>query len=512
MEMSFWGFAVRFLQALAQAAPWILIGFVVAAVLRRFFGPRRTFEMFGSNKASGLLRAWGIGMLLPVCSLGAIPVVRELRRSGLSGGTILAFAISAPLFNPLSLLYGLTLSEPTSIIAFAGCSLLVVTVLGLVWDKMFPDSALPVPEEEPASWGLRRVVAVGNAAGKDVTGWSTVLILCGLVGVGLLGAILPANSLQLSFNHDNPLAPVAMTGLAIPVYATPMLAMSQMGMMFQHANSIGAAFILQTLGAGLNLGLVVWMFFSYRIRKTLVWLVLLVGIALGLSYAINSPLQPKDVEPAGHTHAFDIYCQPFFNGLVPSRGYQAESFVILDRIVQWFEWFSLRILGGFLVFGLLMRVLDLKGHVKHWAESGKNDSLKGDYVLPSHVIGGVVLLGLIVISVVGCYAYYPPPDVVLKEMYIAKGEALNGALTGDQEHASYWIDIYDDWSRKLEVGTFIRKGSVSEYHHWKARLLREQLELMEHAIEDADIQQTRLWVAKLQRTHTRLQLAFSNEL
>lgn len=121
MEMSFWGFAVRFLQALAQAAPWILIGFVVAAVLRRFFGPRRTFEMFGSNKASGLLRSWGIGMLLPVCSLGAIPVVRELRRSGLSGGTILAFAISAPLFNPLSLLYGLTLSEPTSIIAFAGC-------------------------------------------------------------------------------------------------------------------------------------------------------------------------------------------------------------------------------------------------------------------------------------------------------------------------------------------------------------------------------------------------------
>jgi hypothetical protein len=64
----------------------------------------------------------------------------------------------------------------------------------------------------------------------------------------------PANSLQHTFNYDNPLAPLYMTGMAIPVYATPMLAMSQLGMMFQHANSIGAAFVLLVLGAGMNLG------------------------------------------------------------------------------------------------------------------------------------------------------------------------------------------------------------------------------------------------------------------
>ena len=179
------------------------------------------------------------------------------------------------------------------------------------------------------------------------------------------------------------------------------------------------------------------------------------------------------------------------------------------RQVQLPEWYALKIFGGFLVFGLLIRLIDMNGHVTRWVESGSNDNeLRGDFMIPSKVIGGLVLVALIAISVVGSYAYYPPPEVVLKEMYISKGEALSAALTGKPKEATYWIDICDDWSRKLEVGTFLRYGEVSEYHHWKARLYREQLELMEHAIEDADPEHTRMWVSKLQRSHTRMAMAF----
>jgi uncharacterized membrane protein YraQ (UPF0718 family) len=108
-EMMFWRFAVRFTSSLVQASPFILCGFAIAAILRRFFGYEATRRLFGEGTHSALFRAWVIGMLLPVCSLGVIPVIRELRRAGIRGGTILAFAMSGPLFNPLSLLYGLTL-------------------------------------------------------------------------------------------------------------------------------------------------------------------------------------------------------------------------------------------------------------------------------------------------------------------------------------------------------------------------------------------------------------------
>ena len=106
----FWGGVVRFCQAGFAAAPTLLVGLVVAGVFRKLLGPEATRKAFGGDTWRSLPQAWLWGMLLPVCSLGVIPVAYELRRAGLSGGSILAFALTAPLFNPLSLLYGLTLS------------------------------------------------------------------------------------------------------------------------------------------------------------------------------------------------------------------------------------------------------------------------------------------------------------------------------------------------------------------------------------------------------------------
>src|SRR5581483_8767644 len=83
------------------------------------------------------LRAWGVGTLLPVCSLGVIPIAREMRRAGVPSGTILAFVLAAPHINPLSLLYGLTLSEPLVIVCFATGSLAVALAAGAVWERFF---------------------------------------------------------------------------------------------------------------------------------------------------------------------------------------------------------------------------------------------------------------------------------------------------------------------------------------------------------------------------------------
>ena len=98
MELYLIGGGLRLLQALGQAVPTILIGLVVAAIFRRALGASGTFKLFGGNGPRSLVSAWFIGMLLPVCSLGVIPVAWEMRRSRLSGGTILAFALTAPLW------------------------------------------------------------------------------------------------------------------------------------------------------------------------------------------------------------------------------------------------------------------------------------------------------------------------------------------------------------------------------------------------------------------------------
>src|SRR4029077_18067881 len=137
LQSIFWGALLRFLQAFIQSTPTILVGLAVAAIFRRLLGHEGTRRLFGCGTWRELPQAWLIGMLLPVCSLGVIPIAREMRRARIAGGTILAFAMTAPLFNPLSILYGLTLSAPFVILSFAFCTMLVVTAVGLIFNRFF---------------------------------------------------------------------------------------------------------------------------------------------------------------------------------------------------------------------------------------------------------------------------------------------------------------------------------------------------------------------------------------
>ncbi|MEW4528867.1 permease [Maioricimonas sp. JC845] len=509
-EVLIWSFLLRLTQSLIAASPFILAGLIVAGIFRRLMGRESTRRLFGNSSGRSLLQAWGLGMLLPICSLGVIPVIRELRGMGLRGGTILAFAMAAPLFNPLSVLYGLTLSEPIAILAFAFCSLIVVTGVGMVWDRLFPDSSQSEPEPPTVRAGLKRIAAIGVAAARHAGGRSALYILIGLVGVAMLGVVLPAGSLQHAVNGDNPLAPLTMTAIAVPVYATPMLAMSQLGMMFQHANSPGAAFVLLALGAGMNLGLVFWMWRQYGLRRSAAWMGLLLGVVLLLAYGVDRPLYPHAIDPADHTHAFDIYCRPFYSDAVNPGALAIEK---LRRDTSPVELYPLAMLGLLLAAGLLLNLFDRTGRVERWLEATPQTEAprRLDVVVPGPILGGVALIGLVVASIVGCYAYYPPPAEVLEEMNIVKAEALGAALADDPEQATYWIEIYDDWSRKLEVGAFLRDWKLSDYHRIKARILREQLELLEHEIEHQDREEIQQLVARVSRSQGRLRTAFIEE-
>ena len=106
-----------------------------------------------------------------------------------------------------------------------------------------------------------------------------------------LSAVLPPGSLQATMEHKNPYAPLPMLGVAIPAYTSPLVAMSQIGSMFQHANSVGAAFVLLTLGAGINLGLIAWACRNFGLARGLAWLSMLVVVVLGLvASSISMPV------------------------------------------------------------------------------------------------------------------------------------------------------------------------------------------------------------------------------
>ena len=92
---------LRFLSALwdtAQAmAPWLLFGFLAAGLLSLFFSPALVCRFLGrtaGKKAVAL--AVLLGVPLPLCSCGVLPLAASIKRSGASKGAMAAFLISTP--------------------------------------------------------------------------------------------------------------------------------------------------------------------------------------------------------------------------------------------------------------------------------------------------------------------------------------------------------------------------------------------------------------------------------
>lgn len=507
MDVVIFGGLVRTVQALIAAAPTVLTGLSVAAVFRYYLKGDGIRRLFGSSTWRSIPQSWAIGMLLPVCSIGVIPILREMRRARVPVGSLTAFALSAPLFNPLSLLYGLTLSRPTVIVGFAFASLFVVTILGILWDRLEKGHVRHEEYPESAAIGLTRLWMCCTYVARELAGAGGLWMLLGVSGVWVLATILPHGALQTSVEQLDPKAPVIMTLVAIPVYATPMLAMSQLGMMFAHGNSPGAAFCLLLFGTGINLATLVWIYKNYGVRSSSIWLIALVGIVLGLAYGLERPLLPPGIEPAGHTHAFDIYTNPF-SGVVS----YPQFLDILKKSLGIGELVGVVMLGVTLLCGLLARWLGLgKESVMHGSAGAGGEVGKFDRVVSPSWVAAVSMAGLVAFSIVGCYAFYPPPEECLEEMRIARGETLSAARSGDSKHALVFLEVWDEWSRRLEVGTVIRRFSLRPYQHQQAELLRKKLELLEHELEHDPYEQEEVnkVADSLSLTSARLRRAFA---
>jgi len=287
------------------------------------------------------------------------------------------------------------------------------------------------------------------------------------------------------------------------------MAMSQIGSMFQHANSVGAAFVLLTLGAGINLGVIAWVFRNYGFRRGFIWMVILLTVVLGIAYAIEDPLFPSEIEPPGHTHAFDIYCRPFHDN---TGDLPAQVLAKVKENLHPVERVGAIVLGSLLLLGVALRALDTRWRIEDWLERepepAAQPASRFDVTVPTAALGMVGLGVLVVLSIVGCYLYYPSPHETFAEMQIIKAEVLTAASSGNQKHAAHFIPIWDEWTRRLQVGAFLREGSNQPYKRMKTKVFRDRLEFLKHAIEDNDKEEIKEYSASIQRAYSRMRRVY----
>ena len=215
-----------FWDSLGQMAPYLLFGFLVAGLLSVLLSARTVERHLGGSGLGPVLKASALGVPLPLCSCGVIPVAASLRRHGASRGATTAFLISTPQTGVDSILVTLSLLGPV----FAIYRPLVALVSGLLGgslaglgDRTGPAAAAAKPTHENCTdpccapdggSKLRRALVYGfDTMPRDI-GRS---LLVGLLLAALITALVPENYFG-PFLGGGLAAMLIMMLVGIPVY------------------------------------------------------------------------------------------------------------------------------------------------------------------------------------------------------------------------------------------------------------------------------------------------------
>ena len=88
---------------LMEALPFLLLGVVIATVARWLAPGGRWLRNLPGHPLLGPLTGAGLGLALPACECGNVPVARRLLAAGAPMGTALGFLFAAPVLNPIVL-------------------------------------------------------------------------------------------------------------------------------------------------------------------------------------------------------------------------------------------------------------------------------------------------------------------------------------------------------------------------------------------------------------------------
>ncbi len=89
-------FIWNFVEIFIESAPWLLLGLIIAGVMKWLVPIELLQKHMGNNKFSSIVKAAFIGAPLPLCSCGVIPAAIGLRRSGASKSATVSFLVATP--------------------------------------------------------------------------------------------------------------------------------------------------------------------------------------------------------------------------------------------------------------------------------------------------------------------------------------------------------------------------------------------------------------------------------
>jgi hypothetical protein len=278
-------------------APWLLFGFFAAGVLSVFFAPAYIYKHMGKPGLKSIIKAALLGVPLPICSCGVIPVTASLKKQGAGKGAAASFLISTPqtgldsLFATYSML-GWVFAVVRPVTAF------ITGIFGGLLIEKFgtrdtkendSENNNPAPEKnnsEQRPRGFKAVIKIFQYGFGKLLGDISNALLVGLLLAALIQLLVPAD-FGAKYLQSNWIAMPAMLVFGIPLYVCSTASIPIALSLIVKGISPGAALVFLISGPATNIATITTMSKVLGKKSVVIYIISVAAGAIAAGLILN---------------------------------------------------------------------------------------------------------------------------------------------------------------------------------------------------------------------------------
>lgn len=297
-----------------QMSPYLLFGFLMAGVLSVCISPEFVERHLGGHGVGPVLKAAALGVPMPLCSCGVIPVSAGFWRHGASRAATISFLLSTPQtgIDNIAIIYGLL---GLTFAIFSPIVALTIGLLGGLLVMFFAQSngdgesgeSNPLRCTESCCAGSHQHNVVWRALEygfvtlpRDIG----VALLVGVVIAGAIAALVPDNQWQ-PYLGGGVLSILMMMALGIPLYVCSSASVPIAAGLIHAGASPGAALAFLIAGPATNAATIttVWKLLGRRTALLYLLTIAISAVGAGLTLDWLMPAVGGSIPPlAEHCH------------------------------------------------------------------------------------------------------------------------------------------------------------------------------------------------------------------
>ena len=240
-------FIDNFLVLLNAMSIYIIIGLLIAGVLKQLIPDTFVSNHLGNDSVGSVVKATLFGIPLPVCSCSVIPLAQGLRNEGASKGAVQSFLISTPITGVDSILATYSLFGFVFTIFRVISSIIIAISVGLVQNFIQKDDVKRVGDTQSfcgCSSNCETTKKSFSLVSSLKYGYGTLFadmakpLLIGLILGAVFVTFIPQEYTKLLFENQ------FLTYFIVMLFAMPLYTCATASL------PIAAAFMLQGMSAG----------------------------------------------------------------------------------------------------------------------------------------------------------------------------------------------------------------------------------------------------------------------